>query len=632
MDGNEPDADRIRRRFLNHEEALRFVRSETLSADVMANARRWAHDLGIHHRTNRGFLQLLATAIANGEVWVAELERPAAGHDRGGGGGGTPDKPTPPPPGPRPSPPKPKPNCPASVAIEAKCRILMVGEAKTFMAVDPDGSSSGSYKWTSASGKIALSDVSMATVTVTAGASASDAPEGETLKVVRSQAGCPDVTSEVKLTVFKFTKIKVTVKSTPPNTVRAGFAAPADHVLEITSASTDFGANQPIVLMKSKDREAKLELTATPAGLPIHWHVERNSADHASLGGAGALPTVTPQGDVTKATLKADDKGSFRIRPFVSCTGDNTFDPHHAPICLNLVLANATVVQDKSAAYTANLNVVRTNTQLRIDNGAWGPPPLSAATLAAAGCAMELIADVTGGGADGRLGLDQVFCGLINNVAIRNVNFLYRDTTVAPPTDHRYRLMAVSNPGASTGGTFMPSDTAPVLYDLPLLDSGLTPHGEGADTALMTRSQADPSTRTNRPVGIRFTTRCIDSPGTPAPRTHVANANAVMNGIDYQYRFVASFAFWTNRDKIRGKSDKMAERVYSVPRMFTWEIRGVWGVVWPAGAPATLNATTPHTISISGASTKNPMEDAQANHIEVRPPSGVAAGLSWNAQ
>jgi hypothetical protein len=245
---------------------------------------------------------------------------------------------------------------------------------------------------------------------------------------------------------------------------------------------------------------------------------------------------------------------------------------------------------------------------------------------------MELISDVTGGGADGRLGLDQVFCGLVNNVAIRNVNFLYRDTTAAPPTNHRYRLVAVSNPGAATGSIFMPGDPAPVPHVLPLLDSGLTPHGEGADTALMTRSQADPSTRVNRPVGIRFTTRCIDSPGTPAPRTHPSNANAVMNGIDYQYRFVAAFAFWTNRDKTRAKSDKMAERVYSVLRMFTWEIRGVWDVNWPAGAPAVLNATTAHTISISGPSTKSPLEDAKANGVEVRPPSGVAAGLSWNAQ
>ncbi len=632
------------KRFLDRDEALRALRAATADDETLQELRRRAAAGGKAAPSDEDLLAtsaakleagLLSTTTTATGIGGGAASEPSSGGDapapEPSGGGGTVPKTDPT--GPVPVTPHEDKVCPTSVTIEAACRILKVGEAKTVKAVDPDGTSSGTYKWTTTSGKGTLTNDSSATVTVTAGAAASASYEDIVLKVTRSEAGCPDVAAEVKLTVFQFDKIKVTVEPTPPNTVRAGYAPPADHVVEITSDSTDFGANTPVVLMRCKDREAALELTAAPPDLPIHWHVARNSADHATLGGSGDLPTLTPEADVTKAVLKADNKGSFNIRPFVSCTGDATFDANHAPVCLNLVLADATVQADKSAAYTPNLSVTLNVNDLRVVNGAWGPAPLSAATLAAAGCAMELVSDVTGGGADGRLGLDQVFCGLVNNVAIRNVNFLYQDTTVAPPTNHRHRLRAVSNQSDATSNVvFLSTDPAPILHALPLLDSGLTPHGEGGDTALMTRSQADPSTRVNQPVGIRFTTRCIDSPGTSGPRTHYENANAVMNGIDYQYRFVAAFCFWTNRDKARGKTDKMAERVYSVLRMFTWEIRGVWDVSWPAGSPATVTPTTPHTISISGPQTKTPLEDAEDNNVEVRPPSGVAAGLSWDAQ
>ena len=121
MNWNEPDADRIRRRFLNHDEALRFLRMHLLSADVLAGVRRWGFDLGIHHRTNRGFLLALAAAIHSGEVWVAELER-ASARQGGGGGGGKPIPPEPEPnPNPGPSPnPRPTPTPVAELMVTVK--------------------------------------------------------------------------------------------------------------------------------------------------------------------------------------------------------------------------------------------------------------------------------------------------------------------------------------------------------------------------------------------------------------------------------------------------------------------------------------------------------------------------------
>ena len=527
--------------------------------------------------------------------------------------------------------------CPVEVSVKIEgCRFIPKNKPRKYKAVrSPAG---GTYKWT-ASGKISIVGSSSNEVVEVKGTTPSTSIDDSTLKVEYS-ASVDTATDSIKITVFEIEKIKVIVEATPANTVRAGFAAPADHDVTITSKSKSFATNIPVVLMHCEKRVVALEATARPAALPIHWHRERNSADHASLGAAGDLPTVAADaGDRSKAKLTLDEKGSFHIRPFVACKGDDTFDPDHAPICLNLVLANATVRRDRSQARTANLSVTATaNTHLRIVNGAWGPAPLSAGTLSAAGMAMELVSDVTGGGADGRLGLDQVFCGLINNVLIRGVNFYYRDTTVVPVTNHRIRLIAVSNPADANGSDptwgkyFATGDNAPVLYALPLLDSGLNPAGIGGDTALMTRSQADLSTRVNRPVGQRWTTRCIDSPGTPGSRVHRENANAMLRQIDYQYRFKAAFCFWTNRNKTRNQSGHIADRTYSVLRKYDWEIRGVWNVTWPAGSPAHLTATTAHTIRSFNKNTTSPVERAQDHSIEVRPPSGVSAGLSWDAQ
>lgn len=107
MDRGEPTADRVSRRFVDHDEALRFVRRHLLADDIRANVRGWAGDLGIQHPTDRGFLQLLASAIASGQIWVAELERASTRH---GGGSGRKTDPVPPKPDPKPKPkPKPKP-------------------------------------------------------------------------------------------------------------------------------------------------------------------------------------------------------------------------------------------------------------------------------------------------------------------------------------------------------------------------------------------------------------------------------------------------------------------------------------------------------------------------------------------
>jgi hypothetical protein len=62
-----------------------------------------------------------------------------------------------------------------------------------------------------------------------------------------------------------------------------------------------------------------------------------------------------------------------------------------------------------------------------------------------------MVAKVTGGGEHGKTGLDQVFGGLINNLALVNIRAVYRDSSVTPHVDHSLVIRYVSNASAATG-------------------------------------------------------------------------------------------------------------------------------------------------------------------------------------
>jgi hypothetical protein len=446
--------------------------------------------------------------------------------------------------------------------------------------------------------------------------------------------GLEDDGDRIRLTIAQFTQIKATIRSTPPNTpansVAAGVALPANHVFTSTSISEDFTVNRPLILMRNGQPDIDLEVTVAPAGLPIVWRAIRNPNDHASLGKAADIPTVTPNvADVKKARLNANQKGSFRVRAYIDTNNNNTFEDKEPSIPLNLVLADATVVADNSIAHPGNLSLgFDGGGNFRVGNGSF------TGGLAGAGMAMELVADVTGGGADGRLGLDRVFAGLINMVQVRDIIGSYRDTTVAPPTNHRLRFLAASNTAAATaalGGRplFRPADPAAVLYVLPLLDSGRPGAGQGGESATM--SNSNPHTSVNRPVGQRWTIQCIDSPGTTFIRAHPLNGSAILLQVHYHYQFTACFCFWTNVNGNRAPTNDPAERTYSVLRIVNWEIVGDFDIAYPAAPAApTFIATTAHNILVTGRTTINPIGRAQDNHAEVRPPSGIQIA-AWDS-
>lgn len=435
-------------------------------------------------------------------------------------------------------------------------------------------------------------------------------------------------------TVASFTKIEATIKPTPPNTPGRS-AAPLNHLYSSNSLDPDFAQNQPLVLMKRAQPDVEVKVTAAPANLPILWHAVRNKDDHKDLGKEDDVPGIKAKANVYEAVLDCDSGGSFRIRPFLDNNGDEKYSEGEPSIPLNLVLARVHIVKDNSKGINSNLIARGVGGGVEIKNGTW--PGSWAACLAAggAGMTMEIVADLRGGGADGRLGLDKVFGGLINMLTGNAISLTYTDTTPAaplPPIVRTIRNRYVTNRPSATGnynGTamFKPGDPAPALLVFPVLDTGRNPGGLGGETAVMGRSGTwDLSA--NRPVGERRTLRCIDSPGRSFLSAHPLNASATLTRIDYEQRFRAHFCFWTNLSKSRGNTNDVAERTYSVKELMDWAATGKWDVDC-SGAVPVLKVVEKHKIKVSGKRTLKPIGRAQDNGIEVRPPSGITQAISW---
>jgi hypothetical protein len=439
---------------------------------------------------------------------------------------------------------------------------------------------------------------------------------------------------KVAVTVANFTRIQATIESTPPNTARPGIALPLDHVFRSTHVDQDFTNNPPLVLMRNAQPDNALEVTVAPANLPLRWQAIRNPNDHVDLGAATDIPTVTQDStDLNKAELDTDEKGSFRIRCYIDCNGNNQYNDGEPSIPLNLILADVEVDSDNTAGRNGNLKAQGVNGGVNVENGVWSASWAAATAVGGAGITMELVVDVTGGGANGRLGLDKVFGGLINNLTGNDIELTYSDTTGLVPVEYTIRNLYATNLPQATGAyvgdpMFRSADPAPAVITWPVLDTGRGGGGTGGLTATMSSSGPWDPPQTNQTVGKRYTLRCIDSPARGFYRQHPDRPNALLSNIDYLQQFSAYFCFWTNVTGVRGQSGDPADRVYSVVRKMDWEATGEWTVNSTNAVPVLTNSST-HQINISNSQNVDPIERAQDNGIEVRPPSGISSAIAW---
>jgi hypothetical protein len=254
---------------------------------------------------------------------------------------------------------------------------------------------------------------------------------------------------------------------------------------------------------------------------------------------------------------------------------------------------------------------------------------------------------VTGGGRDGRRGLDRLMTGWVNNdlpvptsvTAPQGEDVLgqYLDTTIpgAPVTHQQFAIWtppSIAPPGvlnwpaglAASGGnqTFVPGNPAPPLIGGPLLDaSPFGSEGTGGDTPVGTESAAAPGppvvpgTPPSPPpqpgvvknpapggIGERWQVQMWDSPGDNSPGAHPGGLPGALINYRFNLNFRTDLVVWTNITGVANPTPDAACRLYATVQTNTWQIRfsvafnPATGAVIPGGANAVTLTQDANTV------------------------------------
>ncbi len=260
--------------------------------------------------------------------------------------------------------------------------------------------------------------------------------------------GDPATNSDnVKLTVVKFSNLKVEIPSTPPVHVRAGNAPAAFHTKTLTGAAQDHfefddSLNKAIVLIEDSvvaAKPIKVSVQVAPAGVPVSWDTPRDvrptpDGDHATIRAFSGKPTIRQDAaDKLKATLVTNGVGTFHVSAFIDCNASTTFDPTadaEPYLCMNLVLVRVEGIRNDSVGQSANAAATDTATGAAARAAgtivpAGSPPPSPAGgaivisgmwAAATAAAYSKATVKVIGGGDDGLRGLDRVFSGWCQHI------------------------------------------------------------------------------------------------------------------------------------------------------------------------------------------------------------------------
>jgi hypothetical protein len=468
--------------------------------------------------------------------------------------------------------------------------------------------------------------------------------------------GVQNDVDHVQVTVVEFSNLRAVIPATQAKTNRLGNSPVNDHTLVIgqgpnppaSAYDEDFTTNLPLVLVEESLSgpmpTVSLTVQIAPAGVPFFWEAERDvrpapNGDHADVIAASPQPTPTILNlNTGEGRLSDDAVGSFHVRAFVDCNGNNDFDGNDANngsrierepfILMNLVLVRATLFQDDSQNH--NTFTVQSDgaNGIAVSSGSFN---VNAPNTAASHLNAQL--DLMGGGGDGRRGLDQVFAGWIQTLTADPATVATYDTVPPGAVQHFHRQIFASNRAAATGGTpgttnaiFLPADPAPNIVAPPILDTGRNNAGTGGNTSTLTRSRI--RTRTNLAVGQRLIVETVDSPGNGDPAAHAGFPGFLLTRYHFRFDFTGFLCVWTNRGRNIGATNDPAERLYSVALEVDWHLDGEWTI-----DPANGNITEviAPTSQITRSTTHSPILPAVQTDVEVRPPTGLGL-LCTNAQ
>jgi len=458
----------------------------------------------------------------------------------------------------------------------------------------------------------------------------------------------------VRLTVVRFSHLVADVPSTGANTARVNPPGPASvvnspvarHTFDITNFAEDFALANTLVLVENSilagDR-VNLSVRVAPAGVPVQWGVVQRdtsaTGDNAAIVAlnAAAGPTITQNaGNALQATLLADNVGSFFIRPFIDCNGNNKYDlgaDKEPFIVMNLILIRAQGVTNASVANPpGNVTTLRTGTvvaaaattagfDLTTGNVAAAPGGNTFANPTVSAVHNDATILVIAGGPTGQRGLNRLMTGWIQSelpVAtspavpplgagqLEDVVAEYDDIAPPPPTRTHRRTSIWRAPGGSN--TFLPGGAAPSLVAGPFLDVSVTANaGTGGNTAVGTEGATGPPVVPPGPggpppqrgvtktpvvapgVGEQWRVHMWDSPGDAVPA-----AQGSLPGTLLRYHFNLNFrtdlCVWTNVTGVPGATANAACRLYSSVQSNNWAIQFNINVALVPPARPTLNS------------------------------------------
>lgn len=471
-----------------------------------------------------------------------------------------------------------------------------------------------------------------------------------------------------KVTVVDLRSIVVRIPATPALTPRN---LPADNRPQDQEFNPgapealrdlDFDANPPLVLLAgsaSPLRPPQVIVRLQPSVAKYaSLLLERAADDHPNLRAAYAEPTplevsqigpINPDGteDVT-CSLPTDAVGSFHIRVSVGGT---------CLAVLNYVGVEAVAVKQPGqskpktgivAGFAAQAQTLQEGKLLAHTGQVPFPDPQHSTLgqLRNHACTRHVgRIRLTGGGPDGKRGLDRVFAGWVQNKTAGRIEADYTDFHTG--NVHTARGQMVSNQQAAEPlwdrdrGFTATTAAAPVplAQPAPLLDTGRTPNG-GMTATLGSRKLE----RDNTPLfGQELVAVAVDSPGTEFPCRHRSHADALLTEARYDLTFIAYLCAWTDMSG-RDAGDGAGDRLYGVVGRFQWQVEGTWSVTWPndvQGYDQNDRAANPdwwRTATVAETRTFRAFRDhydvyprAQPaeGHLEVRPPTPLQV-FAWD--
>jgi len=506
--------------------------------------------------------------------------------------------------------------------------------------------------------------------------------------------GVEDALDHVAMTVVQFSDLLASVPTTPPLTARLGNAtAPARSTLTVgagtppaaTAFDEDLVLNPPLVLIENSITGAdrvNLSVKVLPAGTPVRWSARRDTrpapnGDNPAISSLSpappAQPTLTPSG--LNATLMADSVGTFTVCAYVDCNGNNTQDFNDPTsgaridrepfILMPVVLVRAQAFKNTSKQQTPNVTVspaapaVPTSaTGIAFSTGSFSGGP------GAAGVHNDAVVTLIGGGRFGRIGLDKVFAGWVNNVVGMNSVASYLQTfppaapgapPAPPPATHTMTsLMATNTVAVTTGvvsaatvvtrfvpaGTLVPagstlSTAAPASTAVRSLDvSPFTDAGTGGHTAVGTEglTAARPViavVKTTLPaaghaltVGEDWRVQMFDSPGFSAGSVNPAFPGR-LTAFSFNVDFSCDLCVWTNMAGLPGPTNDPASRLYASVQSNTWRVRCDASFAAAAPFAATINNRRVE-ITPDAAPARLAAAVAAGSPVEVRFPTALA--------